>query len=155
MAGALVRARFSIRGIPEMQRRLARLNADLSGHAAAAALLAGGEVLRQRWSATVPVKDGHYRDSITAVASPGNRGATGLVYPADIPGLPDSQQPRRYAARLEFGSARQSKKQAKRGVFTPGRARAMQPSLRPAYDTSKAQMQKAIEHELAYILSKV
>jgi HK97 gp10 family phage protein len=144
-----------LQGGPQLAAALNRVAKAVSDDACAQAVLAGGEVLAEEWKRTVPVKDGHYRNSITAVSSPGNKGATGLVYPADVPGLPDNEQPRRYAARLEFGSMAQTLKMLKRGqAAQPSRARKMQPSLRPAFDNVHQGMVDAIADELGDIIQR-
>lgn len=147
-----VAARFYLRNGPEFSRQLASLAQRVSDEKMAQAVLAGGEALAVEWKRIVPVDEGHYRESITAVASPGRQGATGLVFPADVPGVPDNEQPRRYAARLEFGSLAQTKKQLQRGIFPKGRARRMQPSLRPAFDNVHTRMVDAIADELRALL---
>jgi HK97 gp10 family phage protein len=144
-----------LRGGPELMRRLQRLSDEVSERVAAQALLAGADVIADEWRARVPVKDGHYRNSITAASSPGKKGATGIVYPGDIPGLPDNEQPRRYAARLEWGSLRTTKKMLKRGLIVPGRARRAQPSARPAFDAAKGRATDAIADELRDVLRRV
>lgn len=150
-----VSVRAYIRGGPEMARKLAAIRRDLAVQGMVQAVLAGADVLAVEWRARVPVFEGHYRNSITAVASQGKEGATGLVYPADVPGVPDNEQPRRYAARLEFGSAAQTKRMLKRGIGAdPGRRRRPQPSLRPAFDNVKGQMVDAIGSELRHVIEK-
>jgi HK97 gp10 family phage protein len=144
-----------LRGGPELMRRLQRLSDEVSERVAAQALLAGADVIADEWRALVPKFERHYEHSITAASSPGRKGATGIVYPADIPGLPDNEQPRRYAARLEWGSLRTTKKMLKRGLIVPGRARRQQPSARPAFDAAKGRATDAIADELRDVLNRV
>lgn len=148
-----VAVRFALKGGPELSRKLGQLSKDMSGQKMAIAVLAGADVLADEWRRIVPYFEGHYRRSITAVSSVGRDGATGLVFPADVPGLPDDQQPRRYAARLEFGSQRATLKTLKAGRKDfARRGRKMQPSLRPAFDNAKSQMVDAIADQLRAIL---
>ena len=153
-AATMATTRVYFRGAAELSAALKRLGDAMSEEALAIALLAGAEVLREAWSARVPVDDGDYRDSITALSSPGKVGATAVVFPGDVAGLSASQQPRNYAPRLEFGSAAYSKAALKRGTAGSGRVRGAQPSMRPAYDSCVGQMVAAIEGELRHIIER-
>lgn len=146
--------RVYIRGAAELSRALARLGKEMSDEAMAQATLAGAEVLKEAWAAAVPVDDGNYRDSITAMASPGREGATAVVFPGTVAGVEERDQPRNYAARLEYGSFAYSKAAFKRGSQGAGRRRSAQPSLRPAYDASTGRMVAAMESELRWIIER-
>lgn len=144
--------RVYLRGAAELSRALGRLKDGMNDDAMAQALLAPADVLKEAWAERVPVKDGNYRASITALASRGRVGATAVVFPADVPGVPDREQPRNYAARLEFGSFGFSKAAFKRGTQGEGRRRVAQPSMRPAYDANVGKMVAALEDELRHII---
>lgn len=138
-SGALVSrggvvTRGYIRGGPELSRALGRLEQGLRDELLAEATQAGGDVLAEEWRSRVPVDDGDYRDSIYARGYAGKIGASGVVATKTVPGLAKSQQPRNYAARLEFTK---------------------HPSLRPAYDSAQARMLEAMASVLRRLIEKV
>lgn len=149
-----VTTRGYIEGGPQLAAALERLGHGLRDEMLAQATLAGADVLMETWRSRVPVDDGDYRDSITALASPGRVGATAVVFPGEVPGLDDDEQPRNYASRLEFGTTRRSLRQFKRGVTIGGRTRTAQPSLRPAFDSSKGRMLDAMADELKHLIAR-
>jgi HK97 gp10 family phage protein len=142
-----------IRGGPELMRALARLEQGVKDALLQKATLAGGKVLEEAWKERVPIKDGNYRAAITAQAKPGKRGATGLVSVKDVPGVDKEDQPKLYASRLEFGSAR-----ATHATLTSGRTdfasrgRVAQPSLRPAFDSVQGEMLDAMADEVKRLI---
>jgi HK97 gp10 family phage protein len=150
-----VLTRGYLRGGAELVAALARIGKALSDEALSGATKAGAEVLAERWRQTVPVKDGNYRAAIEAKAKPGKIGATGLVQVGTAPGVPANEQPRLYAARLEFGSARATKATLSAGrTDFARRGRAAQPSLRPAFDSCKGQMLDAMSDELRTLIER-
>ena len=68
---------------------------------------AAGDVLAEEWRSRVPVDEGNYRDSaIEAVAKPGKtRRDRARARREALSGVKRKDHPRRYAARLEFGSS--------------------------------------------------
>lgn len=148
-------AKAYIRGGPEAARRLSKLAKDLSDQAMAQATLAGAEVIAEEWRRLVPVEDRDYQGAIATSASPGRHGATALVFIDDAPGLEESQQPRNYAPRLEFGSLRATLKTLKQGrTDFARRGRVARPSLRPAYDARKGEAIDAMAYELRHLIGK-
>lgn len=142
----------SIRGGAELIRKLEQLDRGLRDEMLVQATAAAAEVIADEWRARVPVLDADYRSSITVVASPGKKGATALVFTETVAGLEDSQQPRNYAPRLEFGSSRASRRQFKRGILSEGRVRGAQPSLRPAFDAAQGRAVDAMSDELRSLI---
>lgn len=144
-----------LRGGPELARALDRLGRGLADELLVKATQAGGDVLKDTWRARVPVKDGNYRAAIEAKAKPGKRGATGVVQVGTAPGVDDKDQPRRYAARLEFGSARATKASLSSGrTDFARRGRSAQPSLRPAFDSAKSDMLDAMGDVLRRLIQE-
>lgn len=153
-AGA-VSNRAYIRGGPDMMRALDRLEDGLKDELLVQATQAAGDVLAEEWRSRVPVEDGNYREAIEAKARPGRRGATGLVKVGNAPGVPRKEQPRRYASRLEFGSARATKATLSAGQSNfSTRGRSAQPSLRPAFDNVRERMVDAIGDTVARLIAR-
>lgn len=166
-SGAVL-TRGYIAGGAELIAALERLRAGLKDELLVQATWAGADVLKDEWKSRVPVEDGDYRDAIVASAKPGKKGATGLVQVGSAAGVPTNQQPRRYAARLEFGTGEfgkwwtdtpqveynidpsKIKVHERRGP----RKRAAQPSLRPAFDSCKGQMLDTISDTLRRLIEQ-
>jgi hypothetical protein len=148
-----VLTRGYIRGGPELSRALARLSKGMRDDLLQRATQAGGEVLAVAWRDRVPVDDGNYRDAIEAVGKPGKNGATALVRLKPVMGLPNDQQPRLYAPRLEYGSAAYSEQSLRRGTSGGKRTRRAQPSLRPAFDAVKGEMLDAMTDEIRRLIA--
>lgn len=149
-----VLSRGYIRGGPELLAALQRLEQGTKDELLAQATQAGGDVLKDAWKQRVPVLDANYRDAIEAKAKPGKIGATGVVQVGQAPGVPDDEQPRAYAARLEFGSYNTTASMAASGVRGSGRGRRAQPSLRPAFDSCKGQMLDAMSDEVRILIER-
>ena len=133
------------RGAEEMRKALQRIEKSTRDELLVEATQAAGDVLAAEWKARVPVDDGNYRAAIEAKAKAGSRGATGIVRVGNAPGVPRDEQPRRYASRLEFGSARATLQTLKEGRHDfASRERKAQPSLRPAFDTVRERMVDAM-----------
>ena len=126
-------------GGPELRAKLVALDEKIRKKVAADALRAGGRIIADEWSRRVPVgqppEDPHpgaYRRSLEqedAVKVGGTKtGALGSVRPGRVDGIDDGDQPRVYAARLEFVTS--------------------VPSARPAFDSSKGAAVEAISDEL-------
>lgn len=144
-----------IRGGPEMLAALSRLEQGVKDELLAQATQAGADVLADEWKARVPVLDRNYQQGITASAKPGKIGATGLVRVKAVPGLKTIDQPYRYAARLEFGSARATKATLTAGrTDYASRGRAAQPSLRPAFDAVQGRMLDAMADEIRRLIER-
>lgn len=127
-------AKFTVRieGGPALARALGALEKSLRDERLKEATLAGAEVIAEAWRTRVPTLDRHYQNSIKAKSRAGKNGATGLVSVDTVPGLPRNQQPRFYAAKLEYG----------------GRGAGARPSARPAFDNSRGPAQAALEAKL-------
>jgi HK97 gp10 family phage protein len=128
--GRVAQTKFqaTLEGGPELARQLARLDDAVRVKASKDALLAAGNVLAEEWQGRVPVLDANYQHSLERAARAGKTksGASGSVGPRNVPGLPDSDQPVAYAARLEFGDADRPAEPSARPAFDVARERAMQ-----------------------------
>jgi len=149
-----VLSRGYIRGGPELLAALQRLEQGLKDELLAKATQAGGDVLKEAWKRRVPVLDANYRDAIEAKAKPGKIGATGVVQIGKAGGVADDEQPRLYAARLEFGSYNTTAAMAASGVRGSGRGRKAQPSLRPAFDSCKGDMLDTMSDEIRDLIER-
>lgn len=150
-----VLSRGYIRGGPELMAALQRLAQGLKDELLTQATQAGADVLAKEWRGKVPVLDGNYRSAIEAKAKPGKIGATGLVQVGSAPGVPPDEQPRLYAARLEFGSARATKATRSAGrTDYARRERKAQPSLRPAFDSCKGEMLDAMSDTIRSLIER-
>lgn len=125
-------AKVTIKGLPELERALARLQTVSNDENRLRIARAGAETFAQEWKGRVPVLDGNYRDSIH-VQDEATEDAEAIVGIDDIPGLPDNQQPRLYAPKLERSQA----------------------SLRPAADTAGRQIAADMEKETAAVIEEV
>lgn len=126
-------------GGPELNAKLLALDAKIKKTVAAEALKAGGRVIADEWSARVPIgkapddpHPGAYRAALEqedAVRAKGTKmGALGSVSPGVVAGIDEGDQPRVYAAKLEFADG--------------------EPSARPAFDASRDRAGQAIEDTL-------
>lgn len=133
-----------LEGGPELARRLDAMDADIAERAVVDALRAGGRIIADTWSAMAPVgtppEDEHpgaYQRALAAPeavnVAPIVGGASGAVSPAWLGELADDQQPRVYAAVLEFGDE----------------TREPEPSARPAFDAALDPALAAITRTLA------
>lgn len=165
-AGA-VNAKVYYAGAAEMRAALRRLEQGMRDELLVEATQAAGDVLAEAWRANVPVEEGNYRAAIEAKAKAGSRGATGIVRVGNAPGVKRQDQPRRYAARLEFGSSSFAASDAPYDAtynldpskFSAGRRkgtrrRAAQPSLRPAFDSSRDRMVDAMGDVLLRLIER-
>lgn len=156
-----VTSRGYIRGSAELIAALQRLGQGTKDELLARATYKGAKVLADEWRDRVPVKDGNYREAIFARSKAGRIGATGIVSLRLVPGLAKNDQPRLYASRLEFGSARYSKEQYMSTLhglsdgLPTGRARRAQPSLRPAFDSCSGQMLDSMSDEIRRLIEAV
>lgn len=116
-------------GGPELQAALSELTEKLQTKAAKDAVQAMVDVFVPAWSARVPVDHGDYRESIEGQVRKAKFGAQGSVHPGVVEGLDDDMQPRRYAARLEFGGRAGTAGQEGTRSWVPA-----EPSARPAFD---------------------
>jgi HK97 gp10 family phage protein len=146
-----VLTRGYIRGGPELLAALQRLEMSIKDELLVKATQAGADVLKEAWKQRVPVLDANYRNAIEAKAKPGKVGATGVVQVGQAP-VPDDEQPRAYAARLEFGSYNTTAAMALSGTRGSGRGRVAQPSLRPAFDSCSGQMLDAMGDEVKRLI---
>ena len=135
--GRVLATRFqaTLEGGPELAAALARLDDAVRVRAAKDAVLAAGGVLATEWRSRVPVLDANYQASLDNAprAAKTKAGASGSVAPRKVAGVPDDEQPTRYAARLEFGDA----------------DRPAEPSARPAFDTARERAVQAAGDVLA------
>ena len=135
--GRVLSTRFqaTLEGGPALAAALARLDDAVRVKAAKDALQAAGGVIATEWRSRVPVLDANYQASLEKAPRAGKTkvGASGSVAPRKVPGLPDDEQPTRYAARLEFGDA----------------DRAAEPSARPAFDVARERAVQAAGDVLA------
>lgn len=153
-AGA-VSNKVYFRGAEQMRAALRRLSEGTRDELLTEATKAAGDVLAEEWSSRVPVDEAHYREAIVAEARPGKKGATGIVKVGNAPGVPRKDQPRRYASRLEFGSARATLETLKSGrTDFNRRERKAQPSLRPAFDACRERMVDAMGDALARLIER-
>jgi HK97 gp10 family phage protein len=151
-SGRTLDSRFSahLEGGPELAKALANLEKGLRDELLKEVTLAGAEVIAEAWRNRVPIHDGNYRQAIEAKSRAGKNGATGIVGVGAVPGVAKSQQPRWYAAVLEYGTSGSARARSGRGM---GR-RAAQPSARPAFDTSKDRAVAAAEAKLRELIAK-
>ena len=135
--GRVLATRFqaTLEGGPELAAALARLDDAVRVRAAKDAVLAAGGVLATEWRSRVPVLDANYQSSLDNAprAAKTKFAASGSVAPRKVAGVPDDEQPTRYAARLEFGDA----------------DRPAEPSARPAFDTARERAVQAAGDVLA------
>jgi HK97 gp10 family phage protein len=135
--GRVLSTRFqaTLEGGPELAEALARLDEAVRVKASKDALQAAGVLIATEWRSRVPVLDADYQASLDAAtrAAKTKAGAAGSVAPRKVAGLPDDEQPTRYAARLEFGDA----------------DRPAEPSARPAFDVSRERAVQAAGDVLA------
>jgi HK97 gp10 family phage protein len=128
--GRVLSTRFAatIEGGPELATALARLDDAVRVRASKDALLAAGDVIATEWRSRVPVLDANYQAALDKAprAAKTKAGASGSVAPRKVAGVPDDEQPVRYAGRLEFGDG----------------DRAAEPSARPAFDATR---ERAVE----------
>jgi HK97 gp10 family phage protein len=130
--------RFAVRLLngKEFQMFLNSLDLKMSRIVARQAVGQGAQVIADEWKRLVPTHEGHYRESIrvtTRSSTMGSevegvrviRGASAVVQPRPV-GVPDPEQPFRYAGVLEYGGRLTP---AQRSSYIPA-----QPSLRPAFD---------------------
>ena len=132
------RVNATLVGGPLLVAALVRLEIGLRGELLKDAVRDGGEVVVDAWKAKVPTLDYHYQNAIRVQARATKGGAEGIVGVGPIRGLPRNEQPRWYAARLEYGD----------------RSRGAQPSARPAFDTSKQRASDAIEDKLRELIGR-
>jgi hypothetical protein len=138
-SGKVAQTRFSayLEGGPELAAKLNALDAKVKKQLAHDALMAGGGVIAAEWARRVPIgerpKDPHpgaYRqameqpDAVMVTKS----GSSGSVRPGYVNGIDDGDQPRVYAARLEYADG--------------------EPSARPAFDAARQAASDAIEQVL-------
>lgn len=123
-------ATMVVRNMGQVIARLELLSVATGQDALKDAARAGAEVVATQWAGNVPEDEGNYRASIKAEVASGaindfvgghtGRGeAASTVYPHRV-GVEDSQEPFRYAGKLEFGGI------VGRGAYIPpgGYARA-------------------------------
>lgn len=112
-----------IEGGPELAAALANLEKSIRDELLKDVTLAGAEVIAAEWRARVQATWGqgpgsaHYIDAIEARSRAGKNGATARVGLGTVVTQPGEAQPRDYAPRLEFAG---------------------KPTLRPAFDGSRA-----------------
>ena len=132
--GRVLSTRFqaTLEGGPELAAALTRLDDAVRVRASREAVLAAGGVLATEWRSRVSVLDANYQASLDAAPRAGKTkvGASGSVAPRKVAGLPDDEQPTRYAARLEFGDADRPAGSEERGgppAGLPGRPASLRP----------------------------
>ena len=117
----------TLRGLPEAGRALDAVAKSADDGGVEAMRLALLEIAKE-WGARVPVHEGHYKAAMAqdnaVKAKPGRRGAVGYVNVPHVKGVKTRQQPKLYAARLEFG----------------GKGIGPQPSARPGLDAAKPRL---------------
>ncbi len=129
-----------LEGGPQLMAKLNALDAKIKKEVAAAALSAGGRIIADEWAAQVPVghqpQDPHpgaYRRALeqddAVYVKGGKNGASGNVRPGYVDGIDDGDQPRVYAAKLEFADG--------------------EPSARPAFDAARDRASEAVGKMLA------
>lgn len=120
-----------IEGGPALAAKLQALDKKIRNEIAKDAVTAGGRIIADEWADYVPIGEpphdphpGAYRDSLRSFDAVKVRatvnGASATIRPAVL-GLPENQQPRLYAGKLEFGDGNYE----------------AQPSARPAFDSSQ------------------
>ncbi len=141
-SGKVAQTRFSayVEGGPELSAALMALDKKIRNTYAKVALTEGGKVIRDEWGRRVPVgtppADPHpgayqramQQDDAVKVGATA-KGASGTVRPGYVDGLAENEQPRVYAAVLEFKDG--------------------EPSARPAFDSSRDQAAEAVGKSLA------
>lgn len=136
---------------PAFVAQMSRLSLAVSAPVLASAAQAGGEVIRDEWRVLAPELEGHYRDSIQVDVNPSAFGvlargeALATIYPHEVPGVPDAEQPFRYAGILEFGGQLSA---AQHNAYIPA-----QPSARPALDNKGDEAIDAVEDRLRAALA--
>jgi len=136
-----------IEGGPELAAKLAAMDKKLRNVVAKDAVSAMGRVIADQWANAVPIgkppDDPHpgayqraMREPTAVTVRASTNGANGTVRPATLADLADDQQPRLYAARLEFGDA----------------DREAEPSARPAFEAAQQPALKTISDMLAKAL---
>lgn len=137
--------RAYIEGGPALMAKLNALDLKIKKQVAGDALRAGGEVIRDAWAAAAPVGEapadphpGAYRRSLeqpdAVFVKPNKNGASGNVRPGYVAGIAEDDQPRVYAAKLEFRDG--------------------EPSARPAFDSSRAAALVALQRALTVQLER-
>lgn len=139
---------------PQFAAALNALDLKLSRVVARIAVQRGAQVIADEWKALVPVEDGHYRESIrvttrsaTLATGDGGRaikGASAVIAPRPVGGVPDDEQPWRYAGVLEFGGRLTP---AQHGSYIPA-----QPSARPAFENKARDCVDVVQATLAAML---
>lgn len=145
---------------PQFIAALQAMELKLSRVVARTAVAAAGEVLREEWSERAKAVDstgrgeGHYGDSIgvttrsSTVASGEGRalsGASATIAPRQVGGVPDDEQPARYAGVLEFGG---TLSEAQHSSVIPPR-----PSAGPAFEAGAPKAVRAVEGVIRRVLS--
>lgn len=142
--------RAAVVGGPQLAARLRELEDAVRVKAAKEAMGVGGRVIADEWGSRVPVGEapedphpGAYQramEDVKAVkTSKTKRGASARVGPALLAELPDDEQPRVYAARLEWGDD----------------DRVPQPSARAAFDAVSGEATDAIAEVLRKAIAGV
>ncbi len=133
----------TLEGGPELAAKLNAMDIKIRKTVAAQALLAAGHVIAAEWASRAPVgtephdpHPGAYRQSLeqedTVRAKGSKWGALGSVSPGLVSGIDEGDQPRVYAAKLEFADG--------------------EPSARPAFDASRQAATEALQAELVKVL---
>lgn len=136
-----------IEGGPQLAKALLALDTKVRQKAAKEALANAGREIADEWAVMVPIgeapEDPHpgayqrsLRDQGAVTVRATKNGASGSVRPAVLPELADDDQPRVYAAVLEFGDA----------------DRAAQPSARPAFESALPRALRTIGDSLRMVL---
>jgi len=120
-----------------------------------AAAMEGMEVIKDEWVRSVPVEDGHYRKAVKLAPNVGGlrdalggvNAAVASVYVGKVGGVPDDEQPDRYAGVLEFGG--------KLGYKQHGSVIPAQHIVRGTLDRKADEAVEKVEHRLYAALAAI
>jgi len=135
------RVRAVILNAPQVMAQISKLSILVSGPIADRAVTNGGEVIRDKWRDLVQAQftsdrsEGNYeraiivrKASVRETEEGTLKGASVYIYPGTVAGVPEVDQPRHYAAVLEFGGQLSA---AQHSSVIPAT-----PTARPAFDAS-------------------
>jgi hypothetical protein len=139
---------------PEVMAAFARLGLVGSKKVLSPAIKAGAEILAETWRDEAPEDLGYFKESIkvdmngkaigAASAGGGQDEALAQVYPHPVGGVPDDEQPARYAGVLEFGGQLGPAQHNSYIPSNPSGRRAIQASADEVVDTIESQLHAAL-----------
>lgn len=105
------------------------------------------EIFEDEWKKLAPYLDGHYQESLRAEVDVQGKEVVASVYPHRVAGVPEDEQPYRYASKLEFGGMLGPNQ---RNAFIPA-----QPSMRPAFESKKDEAEDAAKKVIGKTVLKL